>query len=210
MRIILARMAALALMSVGTVNCFALEPGNCINNDEAELLQLVDEYRVENGLTAVPWSQSLMTVAQWHVVDAAANTATIFTSTCNLHSWSEPDSGLWSGGCYTDDHNNASLMWNKPKEITHGVYPAYGFENGAWGYASVAAALQGWKSSSGHNNVILNQSIWAPYPWKAMGVGVDLQNRYYYLWFSTSVDPLGDMPLCQGDAPIFSNGFENP
>jgi hypothetical protein len=93
MRIILAGMAVLALMSAGSVNCFALEPGNCINSDEAELLQLVDEYRVENGLSTVPWSQSLMTVAQWHVVDAVANGATIFTGTCNMHSWSEPDSG---------------------------------------------------------------------------------------------------------------------
>ncbi len=101
-------------------------------------------------------------------------------------------------------------MWDKPREITHGVYSESGYENGAWGYVSVAAALQGWKSSSGHNDVILNQNIWAPLTWKAMGVGVDLQNRYYYLWFSNLVDPLGDMPLCQGDVPIFSDGFENP
>ncbi len=201
-------MAALALMCVATINCFAQEAGNCIDSDEAELLQLVDEYRLDNGLSTVPWSQSLMTVAQWHAIDATANGDTIFTSSCNLHSWSEPDSGLWNGGCYTADHANASLMWYKPIEITGGVYTALAFENAAYGFSSVAAALNGWKGSAGHNNVILNKSVWASYTWTAMGVGVDLQSRYYYLWFSNMVDPLGDMPLCQGDGAIFSDGFD--
>lgn len=186
----------------------AEEPGTCINADEAELLQAVDEYRVDNGLDKVPWSQSLMTVAEWHAVDAGLNAAQIFSNTCNLHSWSDTRPELWSGGCYTSDHANASMMWNKPREITDGVYTAYGFENGAWGYSSVLAALNGWKNSAGHNAVILNQGIWANYPWRAMGVGVDLVNRFYYLWFSTATDPAGNMPLCSDQAQLFSSGFE--
>jgi hypothetical protein len=187
----------------------AEEPGICINTDEAELLQAIDEYRVDNGLDKVPWSQSLMTVAKWHAVDAGLNAARMFSDTCNLHSWSDTRPELWSGGCYTSDHANASMMWNKPKEITDGVYTAYGFENGAWGYPSVIAALNGWKNSAGHNAVILNQGIWANYPWRAMGVGVDLAKRYYYLWFSTATDPAGNMPLCSKQPrSLFSNSFE--
>jgi hypothetical protein len=209
MRIDLARIAVLTLITATSSIVVAQEPGNCINSDEAELLQLVDDYRIENDLSAVPWSQTLMTVGQWHAVDAAENGATIFESPCNLHSWSEPVSGLWSGMCYTSDHAQRARMWIKPREISNDVYTASGFENAAWGYTSVAAALQGWKSSSGHNNVILNKSVWAGYPWNAMGVGVDLIHKYYFLWFSTGVDPLGDMSLC-GDAepPIFADGFE--
>ena len=186
----------------------AEEPGICINEDEAELLQLVDGYRVENGLNKVSWSKSLMTVAQWHAVDASLNAARIFSDSCNLHSWSDTRPDLWTGGCYTSDHANASMMWNKPREITNGVYTAYGFENAAWGYYSAAAALNGWKGSPGHNAVILNQGVWASYPWKAMGVGVDLSRRYYFLWFSTANDPQGAMPLCSEQSPLFSSGFE--
>ena len=184
------------------------EPGTCINTDEAELLQLVDEYRVENNLATVPWSQSLMTVAEWHVVDAALNDNVIFAGSCNLHSWSNTRPELWTGMCYTPDHAAAAKMWSKPGEITGGVYNASGYENAAWGYRSVAAALNGWKNSPGHNDVILNNGIWASQTWRAMGVGVDLVNRYYYLWFSTAADPQGDMPLCGTEDTIFSGNFE--
>jgi len=200
-------LAAVLLWLIAAVG-FAEVPGVCINTDEAELLQLVDQYRVDNGLPEVPWSQSLMTVAQWHTVDAALNAAQIFSQTCNLHSWSETRPDLWSGGCYTSDHARAAMMWNKPREITGGVYRSYGYENAAAGHRSVAAALNGWKTSSGHNAVILNQGVWASYPWRAMGVGVDLVTRHYYLWFGTARDPLGDMPLCSQQAPLFSSGFE--
>jgi len=187
---------SLVLACFFTIDCFAEEPGVCINTDEAELLQLVDDYRVENELPTVAWSQSLMTVGQWHAVDAATNGDTIFENPCNLHSWSDDHPELWTGMCYTPDHAQREWMWSKPEEISGGVYTAAGFENAAWGQSSVAAALDAWKNSPGHNDVILNNGVWSEYPWLAMGVGVDLEKKYYYLWFSTMSDPLGDMPLC--------------
>lgn len=196
------------LLWLFTTNCFAETPGTCINTDEAELLQLVDVYRVENSLAMIPWSQSLMTVGQWHAIDAALNDTVIFAGDCNLHSWSSTRPDLWTGMCYTPDHAEAAKMWSKPLEITDGVYTASGYENGAWGYSSVAAALNGWKGSPGHNAVILNEGIWSSLTWRAMGVGVDLVNRYYYLWFSTANDPLGVMPSCSGQGSIFSDDFE--
>ena len=202
------RYFSLLMVILYTTNSLAEKPGTCINSDEAELLQLVDDYRVANDLSTVPWSQSIMTVAQWHAVDAALNAQQIFVGNCNLHSWSETRPDIWSGGCYTASHANAAMMWNKPKEITGGIYTAYGFENAASGYWSVTAALNGWKGSPGHNEVILNKGIWASYPWRAMGVGVDLDKRYYYLWFSTAIDPQGDMPLCSDERSIFTSGFE--
>jgi hypothetical protein len=189
----------------------AQEPGNCINSDEAELLQLVDEYRADNNLANIPWSQSLMTVAKWHTIDAALNDEDIFAGNCNRHSWSDTRPDLWTGMCYTPDHAQAARMWSKPSEITNGLYTAPGYENAAWGYGTVASAMGGWKNSPGHNAVMLNEGIWASQTWRAMGVGVDLVNRYYFLWFSASVDPLGDMPACSDGEPedsIFSSDFE--
>ena len=199
---------SMVLVWLCATDCFAEEPGTCINTDEAELLQLVDEYRIDNRLAKIPWSQSLMTVGQWHVIDAALNDEVIFTKDCNLHSWSNTRPTLWTGMCYTPDHAESKKMWSKPREITNGVYTASGYENGAWGYRSVEAALNGWKGSPGHNAVILNEGIWSSLTWRAMGVGVDLVNRYYYLWFSTSNDPLGDMPSCSGQDSIFTDNFE--
>lgn len=196
------------LLWLYATNGLAEEPGTCINSDEVELLQLIDQYRVDNNLTTIPWSKSLVTVAQWHVVDAVLNQNKIFSQTCNRHSWSETRPELWTGMCYTRDHAEAEKMWSKPHEITRGVYTAAGFENAAWGYSSVTAAMNGWKNSAGHNDVILNKGIWASQTWRAMGVGVDLVNRYYYLWFSTAIDPLGEMPSCGAENSIFSAGFE--
>jgi hypothetical protein len=54
--------AAVFLLSCWTV-C-AEEPGICVSTDDAELLTLVNDYRMANGLDAVAWSQSLITVGQ--------------------------------------------------------------------------------------------------------------------------------------------------
>jgi hypothetical protein len=189
-----------------TGQIFAVEPGTCVSDEEAQLMQLVNDYRAENGETRVAWSKSLGTVAQWHILDATTNSDSVFTPDCNLHSWSDWKPAIWKDVCYTEDHANASLMWSKPKEITKNVYPAAGFEVAGSGYLSVDAVLAGWQNSPGHNDVLLSQGIWADYPFKAMGAGVDPVLRFYYLWFSTGVDPQGEMPLCKPS--VFINGFE--
>ncbi len=188
----------------------AAVPESCLNDDEAQLLSLIDQYRHDKGLQKVPWSKSLTQVAQWHVIDAVQNGHNIFTSTCNMHSWSNMHNDIWTPVCYTSDHAGASKMWSKPSEITNGIYQSYGYEIAARGYTSVSAALTGWKESSGHNNVILNQGTWAApqlSPWKAMGVGVNINSRYYFVWFSTATDPQGEVQPCSGSL-IFSDGLE--
>jgi Cysteine-rich secretory protein family len=202
------RTISLIVAAAFLLPCWAVhaeDPGICISTDEAELLTLVNEYRVENALAPVTWSRSLITVGQWHVWDAVNNAP--FGGDCNLHSWSGNRPDLWVGLCYTPDHAQAALMWSKPSEITSGIYSSSGYENGAAGYLSVADALEGWKNSPGHNDVILNQGIWSGLTWRAMGVGADTVNSYYYLWFGSMTDPQAAMPLCGGDL-IFSDGFE--
>lgn len=179
-------------------------PGTCLSNDEWNLLNLVNQYRTDNGKTAVAYSNVLNTVGQWHAEDALINGGSLFTPSCNLHSWSNDMPHLWSGMCYTEDHAQAQKMWDKPREISTGSYTGNGYENAAWGYPTPAAALNGWKNSPGHNDVILNQGIWSSPTWRAMGVGI--RGSYYFLWFSDTTDNSTPLSLC--DDVIFSHGFE--
>lgn len=158
-------------------------PEGCTAEAE-ELIALVNAYRAEKGLAAIPASPSLCTVGQTHVVDLQVN-APHTEPGCNLHSWS--DQGSWSPCCYTPDHAQAMCMWVKPQELT--VYPGFGYENAASGVGSPSQALDAWKASGPHNDVILNQGIWADHPWMAVGAG--LHEGYAVLWFGEESDPAG-------------------
>lgn len=205
-----AGMCIVGLFSMLAADSLAAAPGSCLSDDEAALLTLIDQYRVNNGLSKVPWSKSLTQVAQWHVIDAVQNGQSIFQPPCNPHSWSDMRPDLWSHMCYTPDHTQSEKMWIKPSEITDGVYGWYGYEIVARNYPTVSAALNGWKGSQGHNDMILNQGIWQPQylKWKAMGVGVGgTDPNYYIVWFSTVIDPQGEVVPCS-DLAIFDSGFE--
>jgi len=154
--------------------------------EETRLYKLVNEYRAENGLSAIQFSSSLTYVAQTHVRDLQNYPP---SGNCNTHSWSS--NGTWSSCCYTPDHAQAQCMWDKPRELTS--YPGNGYENahgGSGGYqATATSALEGWKRSSAHNAVILNQGTWHKRPWKALGVGI--YKGYAVLWFGEESDPAG-------------------
>lgn len=153
---------------------------------ESELIELVNEYRAEHGLPAVPQSSSLCTVGHLHAVDLAEQNPH-GPAECNLHSWS--GAGAWSACCYTSDHMEAQCMWDKPRELTD--YQGNGFENAAGngGTLTPAQALDLWRGSPGHNDVILNQGMWADLPWGAVGAGI--HEGYAVLWFGDQVDPAG-------------------
>jgi hypothetical protein len=50
------------------------------------------------------------------------------------------------------------------------------------GNMSAKDALRSWKSSSAHNAVIVNESIWIDKKWTSLGVGI--YNNYAVAWFS--------------------------
>ena len=145
--------------------------------DAEELVELVNAYRVSQGLPAIPQSNALMLVAYSHAEDLHINRPD--GGSCNMHSWS--DLGEWSGCCYTADHAEAECMWDKPRELTD--YPGNGYENAAGGVGPItpAQALTAWQGSAGHNDVILNQGVWASHPWQALGAAV--YGDYAVLWF---------------------------
>jgi hypothetical protein len=147
-----------------------------------ELVELINAYRMDNGLPAITHCPSLALVAQTHCVDLA-DEGPHLASGCNLHSWS--DAGSWTACCYTADHAQAQCMWDKPRELT--VYTGNGYEISTTAAGSPGAALASWQSSPPHNDVILNQGIWADNPWLCIGAG--MYGGFAHVWFGRESDP---------------------
>jgi hypothetical protein len=167
--------------------------GTCLSADEARLAQLINDYRAANGLDAVPISKSLTHVGQTHVRDLHHYQPHTQPG-CNLHSWSAQ--GHWKPVCYTIDHANASGMWDKPREVTGGIYSANGYENAysTTGAVNPDAPYELWTSHPAHEDVILERGVWAGRAWPAMGVGI--YEGYAVLWFGDGTDPQGTVSRC--------------
>ncbi len=159
----------------------------CLSAEEVELYNLVNVYRKQYGLPAIPLSRSLTYVAQQHSKDLTNNNPDR-DNRCNLHSWSSK--GDWTPCCYTRDHAQAKCMWNKPSEMTN--YKGTGYEISAWssfgskGHITPSSALEIWKKSKPHNEVILNKGIWKRHGWKSIGIGI--YKGYANIWFGDQHD----------------------
>ena len=174
------------------LNSHAQSNDVCVTKEELKLYNLLNEYRKAKGLSKIDLSESLTFVAQTHVKDLTDNKPA--KGSCNMHSWS--DKGNWTACCYTRDHAKAQCMWDKPRELT--TYKGDGFEisYGTSGYpVSAEGALSGWKSSSGHNSVIINEGIWKDMNWTAIGVGI--YGGYAVVWFGTQKDSEGVAVKCK-------------
>lgn len=150
---------------------------------ERQLYDLVMAYRASLSLPSIPLSPSLSYVAKIHVRDLEKHSSEVH-GRCNMHSWSKD--GAWTACCYTDDHARAKCMWFKPKELTS--YTGYGFEISVMNSREITPeeALSSWKSSSGHNTVIINSGQWQSMRWKAIGIGI--YKRYAVIWFGGEDD----------------------
>ena len=154
-----------------------------LSNQEQELYNLIMEYRAQKKLPPIPLSKSLTFVAQTHAKDLGDNRPDV--KKCNMHSWSKK--GNWTSCCYTSDHKKAECMWNKPSELTS--YKGAGFEISFGNFMESTTpieALNGWKSSSGHNSVIINKGGWKNFEWKAIGIGI--YKGYALIWFGAEED----------------------
>ena len=199
------------LKSLGVLLVF-LNLGLCVNNshtfssieeedchfckDEKELYDLIMDYRKSKGLDEIPVSKALSIVAHSHAMDLNLNFDASKES-CNTHSWSESD--VWKKCCYSSDHSNPECMWYKPRELTY--YEGNGYEivvsrTGSHEGSSIKpeAALNSWKKSSGHNDVILNKSIWKDLKWQSIGIGIE--GDYACVWFGEETDKFGGPAEC--------------
>jgi hypothetical protein len=166
--------------------------------EERELAELINDYREEQGLSPMKISKSLTETARAHVQDSNQNRPEQGGQNCNLHSWS--DQGNWTPVCYTSDHTYASLMWNKPAEITDGIYSGNGYEISARSSAGAVPAeiLNRWKNSSGHNNVIVGNGAWD----SLIVMGVAIDGEYSHVWFGMDEDPAGYFDLSDFSQPL--------
>lgn len=162
----------------------------CADSEEIKLYNLINDYRQEKGLKAIPFSSALTEVAQKHAQDLVENYD--LNQDCNPHSWS--DQGEWKGCCYSNDHKNPECMWLKPKEISG--YQGDGFEIVYFhsNRVEAEAALTSWKKSKGHNPVITNANQWQKATWNAMGVGI--YKNYATVWFGMVPDEKGKPAAC--------------
>lgn len=172
-----------------TVNIYIPSELDGFEAEERKLYDLTNEYRAENGLSPIPASKALTLVANRHVLDLTENIGSL------THAWSDaPYDG--------SNPDTWPSMWTAPQRFNTG-YPGNGYENahgGAGGYIATAEnALNGWKNSSAHNAVILNQGIWDDRDWNALGVGI--YEGYAVLWFGEEADPTGT-PAQELSSPV--------
>ena len=171
---------ALLLASFG----FA-QPDNdslCLSRAEFKLAELINAHRAGLKLPPIALSGNLMKVARAHIHDLAENSPQ--NNRCNLHSWSKK--GSWKGCCYTGDNRSAECMWNKPREISN--YKGNGYEIAYYQSVDMSpeSALEGWKSSKGHRQVIENMGVWKKVKWNAMGLAIE--GEFAVVWFGKEED----------------------
>ena len=158
-----------------------LQPGQCDGdeNDDSEhqLAQLINAYRMENGLPAIAMSPALSLVGNRHVRDMTLNLKKL------SHDWSN---------CPMS--RSKDCMWEAPRALGT-RYPGAGYENAYVTYAtsgaskSVATILESWKEGGNgpHNNLILNRGNFKGKQWQALGIGI--YQSYAVMWVGEEVDP---------------------
>lgn len=174
------------------IDIYAKSPLDGLEEEEAKLYALINDYRKQNGLPSIPASNALTTVANRHLQDVAENLQIVrLDDPRNPHSWSY---GAYDGS----DSSTWPNMWTAPQRLNTG-YPGNGYENFARttaDFMSAEQALEVWKNSPPHNAVILNQGIWSDRPWNALGVGI--YKGFAALWFGEEPDPTGEPVRNQG------------
>jgi len=166
-------------------------PANfCISPVEAELYNMINEYRKSHNLASIPFSKSLSFVAKSHVRDLFFNRPD--QGKCNVHSWS--DKGAWKPFCYPPDEKKNNSVWDKPKELT--PYNSKGYEIVYWenNPVNIDSILPFWKSIEYFNSFLVSDGKWEGKRWLAIGVGI--YENYASVWFGEIADPEGEPWIC--------------
>lgn len=146
--------------------------GDEISQPERELFRIINEYRAENKLPPIALSEPLSFVANRHLLDLNLNIKFL------THGWSN---------CPYDikKEDTWNCIFESPKRLKAG-YTGQGFENlyrNLNANATPSAALEAWKKSPMHNNLILNLDIWKGTKFDAFGVA--MSGNYAAIWFGS-------------------------
>ena len=124
-----------------------------LGDEQTLFLQLINEYRVQNGHSTLEINSYLQTAAQWHSKDMA-------------------DKNYFS---HTDSLDRDYLQRMADFGYTVSTYKG---ENIAAGYSTAASVFQGWKNSPGHNANMLNSN----YLVIGIGLAYNDSSKYGYYW----------------------------
>lgn len=152
------------------------------------LCQVVNQYRVSEGMVAAPISVALMTVAARHAADLHDHPE-LSSKTCTARSWSKGDE--FAACCAEPSAPMSDCMTQKPKQITSSwgknQYAGSGFEFVVDGASTPEAALDKLKNTADAHAALVNT---APYddksPWSAIGCA--MKGNIAVVWFGDATD----------------------
>jgi hypothetical protein len=170
----------------------------CLNDEELQLFNLLNDLRKSRGLPALQLSKSLSYTAYQHVRDLYINRPD--TSGCNMHSWS--DKGNWTPVCFPREQGKKKNVCDKPKELT--MYPGQAHEILYWvnGTALPEEIFDQWRNTNQSSSLILNTGKWLKTNWKNMGISI--YKGYSSMWLGEAIDPDTELKLCHSDSVISS------
>jgi len=140
----------------------------------------INKERARNGLGPLKCDPNMRWVANKHVENQLDNGYTDgqeFPNGCNGHSW------LGAVSCCFSISSEATwpCMWNKPLELSKWD-DRNGYEISAWSSGTItpSGAVDSWRGSSAHHNVILTQGSWTD----LQTVGCAWRNTVAHCWFA--------------------------
>lgn len=142
---------ALSLLAVGYPQVRGQTP--LLTDDEAALLSLINDYRVQNGLSPLAVSPTLTAAARWMSEDMAANNYLSHIDSLGRN----PSQRMVAFG-YT-----GASMWG---EIIRG------------GSSTPEGAFEAWRNSPGHNALMLTSGFVVA----GVGKAVNLESYYGWYW----------------------------
>lgn len=127
--------------------------------EELKFVDILNEYRVENGLEKLAISDMISEAADRHSQDMAK--FDFFSHTTEYSDWFAAGATPWE------------RMY-----LSGYTYNTYRGENIAAGYSSAQKVFEAWKNSEGHNANMLNPNF------KVIGIGIveDPDSKYTYYW----------------------------
>jgi len=145
-----------------------------------DLENRINDERKKYGYKPLKCDFNMRKVARKHVENKieAGKTMQYFKGKCNLHSWF----GDYAF-CYTRDHKNGGLMWNKPYELSKRQDKRKGYEisAGSTGRITAKDAMNLWKGSPGHYALIIPSNG----KWKNLdAVGCWYDKGFADCWFA--------------------------
>lgn len=138
--------------------------GGCLDGEEAYFLQLINNFRAQNGLGPVTLSATLTAAADYHSTDMANR---------NYFSHDLPGIGSWVDNIRNAGYSGGTIA-----------------ENIAAGNGSAQATFEQWANSAGHRANVLNPSLTAIGIGRAYSAG----STYGWYWtttFGSGVDSVG-------------------